>query len=165
MNSSGIIYVVLRWTYVSASGPAQASQTSGIGTQPTDRMRRYCIAVMQWRDNLTSLFLRWRLLCSPRIESRYQPSSLEFYCNCDELCSIETRCYYRLLSLYPRRYGFFLWSPGIESRCKPPRLCFRLTNFLRSRLLRNYSISKHFMDPEGSLPCSQEPCTISYPVF
>jgi hypothetical protein len=31
-------------------------------------------------------------------------------------------------------------------------------SFLRNRQLRSYSIiSQHFMEPEGSLPCSQEP--------
>jgi hypothetical protein len=36
--------------------------------------------------------------------------------------------------------------------------------FLRSRQLCSYSrISQHFMEPEGSLPCSQEPSTGSYP--
>jgi hypothetical protein len=36
--------------------------------------------------------------------------------------------------------------------------------FLRSRQLRSYSrISKYFMEPEGSLLCSQEPSTSPYP--
>jgi hypothetical protein len=35
--------------------------------------------------------------------------------------------------------------------------------FLRSRQLRSYSrISQHFMEPEGSLSCSQEPSTGTY---
>jgi hypothetical protein len=35
---------------------------------------------------------------------------------------------------------------------------------LRSRQLCSYSrISQHFMEPEGSLPCSQEPSTGLYP--
>jgi hypothetical protein len=35
--------------------------------------------------------------------------------------------------------------------------------FLRSCQLCSYSSSQHFMEPEGSLPCSQEPSTGTYP--
>jgi hypothetical protein len=36
--------------------------------------------------------------------------------------------------------------------------------FLRSRQTHNYSrISQYFKEPEGLLPCSQEPATSSYP--
>jgi hypothetical protein len=36
--------------------------------------------------------------------------------------------------------------------------------FLRSRQLCSYSkISQHFMEPEGSMPCSQEPSSVPYP--
>jgi hypothetical protein len=35
--------------------------------------------------------------------------------------------------------------------------------FLRSRQFCSYSTSQHFMEPEGSLPCSQEPPTGPYP--
>jgi hypothetical protein len=38
----------------------------------------------------------------------------------------------------------------------------RAEPFLRSRQSHNYSrISQHFMEPEGSLPCSQQPSTVS----
>jgi hypothetical protein len=37
-------------------------------------------------------------------------------------------------------------------------------SFLRSRQLCSHSrVSQHFMKPECSLPCSQEPSTGSYP--
>jgi hypothetical protein len=49
----------------------------------------------------------------------------------------------------------------------PPRKTKKLHGaepFLRSRQLRSYSrISQHFMEPEGSVGCSQGPSTSPYP--
>jgi hypothetical protein len=46
---------------------------------------------------------------------------------------------------------------------KPYLLIFGAEPFLRSKICSYSRISQHFMKPEGSLPCSQEPSTGLYP--
>jgi hypothetical protein len=62
--------------------------------------------------------------------------------------------------------GLRFWpTKSIEQRfLKPPHsLTHEVESFLRNRQLRSYSkTSQHFMEGEGSLPCSQEPSTGSY---
>jgi hypothetical protein len=51
-------------------------------------------------------------------------------------------------------FFFFYSHSSLTHRAEP---------FLRSCQLCNYSrTSQHFMEPEGSLPCSQEPSTVPY---
>jgi hypothetical protein len=65
-----------------------------------------------------------------------------------------------LIDLREIGWGGMDWIGLAEDRDR----CRALVNFLRSRHLFSYSrTSQHFMEPEGSLPCSQEPSTSPYP--
>jgi hypothetical protein len=64
-----------------------------------------------------------------------------------------------LLPLVPHN-----WKSGPQKKQNYYLLTYGAGPFLRRRQLCSYSrISQHFMEPEGSLPCSQEPSPGPYP--
>jgi hypothetical protein len=61
------------------------------------------------------------------------------------------------------QYGRLLWSWRAYLRNLKTNILYGTEPFLGSHHLRSHSrIAQHFVEPEGSLPCSQEPSTGPY---
>jgi hypothetical protein len=61
---------------------------------------------------------------------------------------------------YPRTWRLQFFRGEVVSKLHTYLVIYGAEPFLRNRQLRSYSgISQHFMEHEGSLPCSQEPST------